>query len=75
MLSNVALNRSYRLLFFGDMLLVAQFKENTGAKAILSFSVAGNALIERQELLDTDVTDVGIWTLACQRLVLWGSSS
>ena len=68
-LTSVSLTAPRRLLFRGDLLLVADW--NRDPDMIVSFRVSGNALTERQVLLDEAGVRVEAWALASDRLVLW----
>ena len=68
-LASVNVTGSWRLLFRGDLLLVADYNRDTGRDAIVSFRVSGNALTERR--VDAQTGDgVRVWALAGERLVV-----
>ena len=75
-LASVSLTGPERLLFREDLLLVADWNRATLSNAIVSFRVSGNALTERQVLLDAQAgVRVDSWPLASDRLVLWNWKS
>ena len=65
---------SRRLLFRGDLLLVADWNSTTNSHAIVSLRSSGGALSEKRVLFDATLEDrieVCAWALAGDRLVLW----
>ena len=68
-LASVDVTDPWRLLFRGDLLLLAEYYRATELTDIVSLRVSGNALTERRVLLN-DVC-VGLWALAGDRLVLF----
>ena len=72
-LASVDLTDPRRLLFRGDLLLVADWNEATRTHAIVSFRAADNALSERLVLLGAQTGIPRAWALAGERLVLANS--
>ena len=70
-LASVDFTAPRRLLFRGDLLLVADWNDTAGKHAIVSFRATDNALTERRVLLDAQRSvNVRAWTLAGDQLVL-----
>ena len=70
-LASVNVTDAWRLLFRGDLLLVAQYNITLRSDAILSFRVSGNTLTEQRVLLDSQAgVDMHSWALAGERLIL-----
>ena len=67
------------MLFLGARLLVANYNENTQTHAIVTLRASENALTDKRIVNLDSGNDAGVqvnaWTLAGDRLVLWGSNS
>ena len=71
-LDSVELTDPYKIVFYGEQLLVAHWNTQTKSHAIVSFRESGGALSEKKEMLAAnDSVLVGDWALAGDRLVLW----
>lgn len=75
-LTHVELSSPYHLLFWGNLLLVADKNLQARQDAIVSFLATGTSLTRQHQLLDSNANiAVAQWCIAGDQLVVWDRAS